>query len=96
MSSPRRLFGLPRGPRLTARFAALALAGASLSAQVPQIPLVNQLAEVEQQLTARRPADAIGLLDEIIKRARAGESLPSGVTLERLLLTAANTNFQTQ
>lgn len=96
MTSPRRPFGLPRGSRLTARFAALALAGATLSAQVPQIPLVNQLAEVEQQLSARRPADALGLLDEIIKRAQAGESLPSGITLERLLLTAANTNFQTQ
>lgn len=96
MPSPRRSLGLPRGSRFTARFAALALAGAALSAQVPQIPLVNQLAEVEQQLTARRPADAIGLLDEIIKRAQAGETLPSGVTLERLLLTAANTNFQTQ
>jgi tetratricopeptide (TPR) repeat protein len=90
----------PAGPHgrlpLTLALAALALAGVPLQAQVPQIPVAAQLAEVEQQLAARRPADAAGLLDEIIKRAQAGEALPAGITLERLLLTAANTQFQIQ
>ncbi len=45
-------------------------------------------------LTARKPGEAAMLLDEIIKRAQAGETLPKGINLERLLLTAANTHFQ--
>jgi tetratricopeptide (TPR) repeat protein len=76
--------------------AALALAGDPLLAQAPRIPLVSVLAEVEQQLAARKPDDAADLLDEIIQRTRAGEALPAGITLERLLLTAANTHFQIQ
>jgi tetratricopeptide (TPR) repeat protein len=97
MTLPRRPSGLSRRVRLLPlSLAALALAGAPLVAQIPQIPLVNLLAEVEQQLTARKPADATGLLDEVIKRAQAGEALPAGINLERLLLTAANTNFQVQ
>jgi tetratricopeptide (TPR) repeat protein len=73
----------------------LACCVSSVHAQMT-IPLANQLAEVELQLKAKRPADALGLLDEIIRRAKAGEPLPSGLTLERLMLAAANTNFQTQ
>jgi DNA uptake lipoprotein len=92
---PRPLVRTPRIP-LPASLIALVLAGTTLSAQIPQIPLVNQLAEVEQHLTARRPGDAAGLLDEIVRRAQAGEALPPGVTLERLILTAANTHFQIQ
>jgi tetratricopeptide (TPR) repeat protein len=76
--------------------AALAVAGASLPAQIPQIPLPNLLAEVEQNLSARKPGDAVGILDEIIKRAQGGEALPAGINLERLMLTAANANFQSQ
>ena len=95
--TPPRHPGLPRRARyLPLSLAALLLAGLPLGAQVPQIPLVNLLAEAEQQLAARRPADAVGLLDEIIRRAQAGETLPPGVNLERLLLTAANTSFQLQ
>lgn len=98
MASPRNYVGLSRFqslPRLTLSLAALLLAGIRLPAQVT-IPIANQLAEVEQALTARRPAAATGLLDEIIQRAKAKEPLPSGLTLERLLLTAANTHFQVQ
>jgi TolA-binding protein len=76
--------------------AAFAIASAALPAQIPSIPIPNQLAEVEQMFTARKPGEAAMLLDEIIKRAQAGESLPAGITLERLLLTAANTHFQVQ
>jgi TolA-binding protein len=85
--------------RLPLTLAALALAGLSAHAQVssiPSIPIVNQLAEIEQHITARKPGDAAPILDEIIKRAQAGETLPPGITLERLALTAANTNFQVQ
>ncbi len=74
---------------------ALTLGAPALRAQVT-IPLANQLAEVEIHLNARKPADSLALLDEIVQRAQAGEALPSGVNLERLLLTAANANFQAQ
>ncbi|MEY4488866.1 MAG: hypothetical protein RIQ79_1374, partial [Verrucomicrobiota bacterium] len=76
-------------------FALLTLSGAPVRAQVT-IPLANQLAELDQQFKARKIGAAAALLDEIVKRAQAGEALPSGLTLERLLLTAANTNFQAQ
>ena len=95
MTQPRPDTGPSSRLRLPLSLALLVLSGASLSAQVT-IPIANQLAEVEQYLSARRPADATALLDEIIQRAKANEPLPSGVTLERLLLTAANTNFQVQ
>lgn len=63
---------------------------------MPQIPLATQIAEVEPLLSARRPAEAATVLDEVVARAQAGEPLPGGLTLERLLLTAAHTHFQTQ
>lgn len=96
MMQPRDPRGLSRSLRLPISIAALALAGTVLPAQIPSIPIPNQLAEVEQMITARKPGEAAGLLDEIIKRAQAGENLPSGITLERLMLTAANTHFQVQ
>ncbi|MCU0792263.1 MAG: tetratricopeptide repeat protein, partial [Opitutaceae bacterium] len=81
--------------RLHVPLLALTLAGSPAFAQIT-IPIASQLAEVELALNARKPGDAVGLLDEVIKRAQAGETLPSGVSLERLMLTAANANFQTQ
>lgn len=93
---PRPPRGLSRSLRLPLSLAALAVASASSFAQIPTIPIPNQLAEVEQLFTARKPADAAGLLDEIIKRVQAGENLPTGISLERLMLTAANTHFQVQ
>ncbi len=96
MPSPRRPSGSSRHIRLPVALVAMAMAGASLSAQIPQIPIPNLLAEVEQHLSARNPGNAVGILDEVVKRAQAGEALPPGVNLERLLLTAANANFQTQ
>jgi tetratricopeptide (TPR) repeat protein len=96
MTLPRR----PPGPHgrisLPLALVALALAGTPLPAQIPTIPIASQLAEVEQDIAARRIDKAAGLLDEIIKRALAGEALPAGLNLERLLLTAANTHFQVQ
>lgn len=93
---PRDPRGLSRSLRLPVSLAALAFASVALHAQIPSIPIPNQLAEVEQMFTARKPGEAAMLLDEIIKRAQAGEALPTGITLERLLLTAANTHFQVQ
>ncbi len=84
-----------RALRLSVTLLALTLAGVPLQAQI-SIPIPNQLAEVELLLNARKPADAIGLLDEVIQRAQDGEALPAGVSLERIMLTAANANFQTQ
>lgn len=92
--APRTLVRVPR-VSLTTALLALALSAPSASAQV-NIPIANQLAEVEQYLNANKPGDAVGLLDEVVKRAQAGEKLPSGINLERLMLTAANTNFQAQ
>lgn len=80
---------------LSATLLALALTGAPAHGQIT-IPLANQIAEVEMHLNANKPGDAAGLLDEIVKRAQAGEALPSGISLDRLMLTAANANFQTQ
>ncbi len=74
----------------------LALSGTVSSFAQVVIPLVNQFAELEMQLKAKKTGDAAVLLDEIVRRAQAGETLPSGITLEKLLLTAANTNFQAQ
>ena len=59
-----------------------------------RIPLAAQVAEVEPLLSARKPADAAVLLDEIVARVRAGEPPPPGLSLDRLLLTAAQTHFQ--
>ncbi|MBC8012299.1 MAG: tetratricopeptide repeat protein, partial [Burkholderiales bacterium] len=95
MTKPPRMFVRAPFLPLSASLLALLLAGEAAHAQVT-IPIVNQLAEVETHLNAQKPADAVGLLDEIIKRAQAGETLPPGFTLERLLLTAANANFQSQ
>ena len=96
MTQPRAPRGLSRYLRLPVSLAAFAIASAALHAQIPSIPIPNQLAEVEQMFTASRPADAAALLDIVINRVQAGETLPSGITLERLLLTAANTHFQVQ
>ncbi len=95
MSLPRRNVDAPVHFRPALALAVLALLGSPAFAQVT-IPIANQLAEVEMQIKAKRPADAAGLLDEIIKRAQAGEALPGGLTLERLMLSGANTNFQVQ
>lgn len=84
-----------RYPLFSATLLAFGLAGDPLRAQV-DIPISNQIAEVELLLNARKPADALGLLDEIIQRAQNGQVLPAGVSMERLMLTAANANFQTQ
>jgi tetratricopeptide (TPR) repeat protein len=76
---------------------ALTLAAPAAQAQTAasRIPLAAQVAEVEPLLAARKPADAATLLDEIVSRVRAGENLPPGLSLERLLLTTAQTHFQT-
>jgi len=68
-------------------------AGAQTAAN--RIPLAAQVAEVEPLLSARKPAEAAALLDEIVARVRSGESLPAGLSLDRLLLTTAQTHFQT-
>lgn len=96
MTQPRHPNGASSRLRIPLSLAAFVVASAHLPGQVPNIPLVNQVAEVEQNLTAKNPAAAASLLDEIIKRAQAGETLPAGVTLDKLLLAAANTNFQIQ
>ena len=96
MTQPRHPNGASSRLRIPLSLAAFVVAGVHLPGQVPSIPLVNQVAEVEQNLTAKNPAAAASLLDEIIKRAQAGETLPAGVTLDKLLLAAANTNFQIQ
>ncbi len=96
MTQPRHPNGSSSRLRIPLSLAAFVFAGAHMQGQVPTIPLVNQVAEVEQNLSAKKPADAVVLLDEIIKRAQAGEALPQGVSLEKLLQTAANTNFQIQ
>lgn len=82
------------------RFPLIALAltfsapAAHAQTAVSRIPLAAQVAEVEPLLAARKPADAAVLLDEIVSRVRAGENMPAGLSLERLLLTAAQTHFQ--
>lgn len=87
----------PWDPRaIVAASAILLSAQAAPPTQAPRIPLLTQIAEVEPLLSAHRPAEAAAVLDEIVARAQAGESLPSGLTLERLLLTAAHTHFQAQ
>ncbi len=96
MLLPRRTVAGPLFHFLKSAFALLTLLGAIPTSAQVTIPIANQLAEVELNLKAKKPADAANLLDEIIKRAQSGEALPSGLTLERLLLTAANTNFQSQ
>jgi hypothetical protein len=96
MPLPRRTVAGPLFHFLKSAFALLTLLGAIPTFAQVTIPIANQLAEVELNLKAKKPADAANLLDEIIKRVQAGEALPSGLTLERLLLTAANTNFQSQ
>lgn len=99
MTKPRHPSGHQSRLRLPVTLAAFALAGFSVQAQVssiPSIPIANQLAEVELLITARKPGDAAPILDELVKRVQAGEALPSGITLERLALTAANTHFQVQ
>lgn len=96
MTQPRHPNGSSSRLRIPLSLAALVFAGVQLNAQTPSIPLVNQVAEVEQNLTAKQPAAAANLLDEIIKRVQAGETLPAGVSMEKLLQTAANTNFQIQ
>ena len=96
MTPSRRTVATPVFRRASLALALLALAGAGpLSAQVV-IPLSVQFAELETQLKAKKTGDAAALLDDIVKRAQAGEKLPPGITLEKLLLTAANTNFQAQ
>jgi tetratricopeptide (TPR) repeat protein len=96
MTLPRRTVAGITLYRPKLALALLALLGAVPSFAQVTIPIANQLAEVELNLKAKKPADAATLLDEVIKRAQAGENLPAGITLERLLLTAANTNFQSQ
>jgi tetratricopeptide (TPR) repeat protein len=75
---------------------ALAFIAPSAGAQTAanRIPLAAQVAEVEPLLAARKPAEAAALLDEIVARVRSGESLPAGLSLDRLLLTTAQTHFQ--
>ncbi len=85
------------GPRFCVFTLTLLIGAPLLHAQAPAspaIPISIQVAEVDACLKAQKPAAAADLLDEIIRRAEAGEKLPSNLTRERLLLAAANTRFQ--
>ncbi len=74
---------------------ALLLAAGSAQAQV-SIPIPNILAEVENYIKKRQPADAAALLDRVLIRADAGEAMPDGVDMDRIRLAAATNHFQTQ
>lgn len=73
---------------------------AGLWAQAPgasavmQVPLGALLEEAEQTLVAGEGGAAAALLDEVIARADAGENLPGGLGLNRLVLAAASLHFQ--
>ncbi len=66
----------------------------TLRAAEPSIPVGHQVAEVGMLLDSKDFSAAATVLDELLVRARAGEKLPAGLNLERLLLTAAHTHFQ--
>lgn len=66
----------------------------TLRAAEPSIPIAHQVAEVGMLLDTKEFSAAATVLDELLVRARAGEKLPAGLNLERLLLTAAHTHFQ--
>ena len=74
---------------------ALLLASGPAHAQVT-IPIPNILAEVETFIKNRQPADAAALLDRVLARADAGETMPSGVDMDRIRLAAATNHFQSQ
>ncbi|WP_081722253.1 tetratricopeptide repeat protein [Geminisphaera colitermitum] len=63
---------------------------------IPQIPFPQILAEAENNITQRRPADAAALLDRVLSRVAEGEKLPQGADINRIRLTAATTHFQSQ
>lgn len=70
------------------------VASAGVYGQVPQVPLGALLEEAEQSLVAGENGGAAGLLDEVIARVDAGEVLPGGLGLNRLVLAAANLHFR--
>lgn len=74
---------------------AMLLASGPAMAQV-SIPIPNILAEAETFIKNRQPADAAALLDRVIARADAGETMPDGVDMDRIRLTAANNHFRAQ
>lgn len=79
--------------RVVATALGLALGVGCLWAQV-RVPLPQVLAEVEQAIAAKRPADAAPLLDLVLGRVAAGEALPGGLTLDRVRLATATVHFQ--
>lgn len=89
-----RLSHYAAGPLWGFAWALVLTAPAAGQTAAQRIPLAAQVAEVEPLLSARQPAAAATLLDEIVARVRAGENLPAGLSLDRLLLTTAQTHFQ--
>lgn len=71
------------------------MTAAGAQAQI-QVPLPQVLGEADQNIKARKLADAVVLLDMVLARAEKGEALPSGVSLGTVQLLTANTHFQTQ
>lgn len=59
-----------------------------------QVPIPQILGEVEQDIKARKLAEAVDLLDRVLARADKGEAMPAGVSLDAIQLLAANTHFQ--
>jgi len=78
-----------------AGFALVLVAAARVTAEV-RVPLPQLLIEAEQTLAAQQPADAAVLLDRVLTRVAAGESLPSGLAWDRVQLAAATAHFQSQ
>ncbi len=72
---------------------AIGLFSNAVLAQI-QVPLPQILAEAEQAITAKRPADAAPLLDLVLNRVAGGEALPGGLAVDRVRLAAATVHFQ--
>ncbi len=76
-----------------AGFALVLVAAVRVIAEI-RVPLPQILVEAEQAIAARQPGDAADLLDLVLSRVGAGESLPAGLALDRVRLAAATSHFQ--
>lgn len=96
MRLPLRRISSPLGPaRFACGFGVAMITAVSAHAQI-QVPLPQILGEVDMAIKARKPADALVLLEMVLERVEKGEALPAGVSLANVQLLAANSYFQVQ
>ena len=95
MRFPLRKLLLPLlSPYLIRGFCAVLILEGALHAAEVRVPLPQILVEADTRIKARQMSAAIDLMEMVLARVEAGETLPDGVSLDNFLLQIANTQFQ--